>query len=105
MKKLIATFFVAAIVAVNALAQAPPTLTIVPEPPGLPSDLFYGSVKVKPVRLRPGTNTPITIADYDFFIQQQYIDFLRRFPEPAGLKFYVDILNGCAPTDVECIKY
>jgi hypothetical protein len=105
MKKLVATVFMIGLIAVGALGQAP-TLKIVTETPGLPSDLFYGSVKVKPVRLRPGTNTVITIADYDFFIQQQYIDFLRRFPESAAaLKFYTDILNGCAPSDTECIKY
>jgi len=104
MKKLVATIFMIGLIAVGALGQAP-TLKIVTETPGLPSDLFYGSVKVKPVRLRPGTNTVITIADYDFFIQQQYIDFLRRFPEPAGLQFYVNILNGCAPSDAECIRY
>jgi hypothetical protein len=105
MKKLVATVFMIGLIAVGALGQAP-TLKIVTETPGLPSDLFYGSVKVKPVRLRPGTNTVITIADYDFFIQQQYIDFLRRFPEnAAALKFYTDILNGCVPSDTECIKY
>jgi hypothetical protein len=105
MKKFVATIFMIGLIAVGALGQAP-TLKIVTETPGLPSDLFYGSVKVKPVRLRPGTNVVITIADYDFFIQQQYIDFLRRFPESAAaLKFYTDILNGCAPSDTECIKY
>jgi hypothetical protein len=113
MKKLAATLFLTIFAAITVLGQAP-TLTIVTETPGLPSDLFYGNVKVKPVRLRPGTNTPITIADYDFFIQQQYIDFLRRFPEPScpqlaptkcGLDFYLPILNGCNPADTECIKY
>jgi len=106
MKKFAATLFLIGMVAVAAFAQAP-TLKIITETPGLPSELFYGSVKVKPIRIRPNTNPPvvITIADYDFFIQQQYIDFLRRFPEPEGLKFYVDILNGCVPSDVECIKY
>jgi len=105
-KKFAAAIFILGLLAVGALGQSP-TLRIVTETPGLPSELFYGNpgVKVKPVRLRPGTNIVITIADYDFFIQQQYIDFLRRFPEPAGLKFYVDILNGCAPSDTECIKY
>jgi hypothetical protein len=105
-KKLAATIFMIGLIAVGALGQAP-TLRIVTETPGLPSELFYGNpgVKVKPVRLRPGTNIVITIADYDFFIQQQYIDFLRRFPEADGLKFYVDILNGCAPSDIGCIKY
>ncbi|MDT4896054.1 MAG: hypothetical protein QOH25_1131 [Acidobacteriota bacterium] len=107
MKKFVATLFITALIAVNALGQSdpPPTLKIVTESPGLPSELFYGNIKVKPLRLRPGTTTPITIADYDFFIQQQYLDFLRRFPEAAGLKFYLDILNGCNPSDVECIKY
>ena len=104
MKKLAATLFLTIFVAITVLGQAP-TLEIRTETPGLPSELFYGGVKVKPLRFRPGTPTLITIADYDFFIQQQYIDFLRRFPEPEGLKFYVDILNGCVQSDVECIKY
>ena len=47
--------------AVPVLAQSPPTLRIVTETPGLPSELFYGNIKVKPVRLRPGTNQAITI--------------------------------------------
>jgi len=105
MKKLVATFFLTILIAGAVFAQTPPTLRIVTETPGLPSELFYGDIKVKPLRLRPGTNTVITIADYDFFIQQQYIDFLRRFPEPSGLQFYLDILNGCVSTDIECIKF
>ncbi|HEX6719287.1 MAG TPA: hypothetical protein VF088_19430 [Pyrinomonadaceae bacterium] len=105
MNKLIATFFLTILIAATGFAQSPPTLRIVTESPDLPSELFYGDIKVKPLRLRPGTNTVITIADYDFFIQQQYIDFLRRFPEPAGMQFYLNILNGCQSTDTECIKY
>lgn len=105
MKKLIVTCFLTVLIAATAFAQSPPTLRIVTETPGLPSDLFYGDIKIKPLRLRPGTNTVITIADYDFFIQQQYIDFLRRFPEPAGMQFYLNILNGCHPSDIECIKF
>jgi hypothetical protein len=114
MKKPAATLFLIGLLAVGVFGQAP-TLTIKTETPGLPSELFYGSVKVKPVRLRPGTNTVITIADYDFFIQQNYIDFLKRFPEagPDGvygtaddpMKFYLDILNGCNSADLECIRY
>ena len=106
MKKFVATLFITALIAVNALGQSdpPPTLRIVTESPGLPSELFYGNTKVKPLRFRPGTTTPITIADYDFFTQQQYIDFLRRFPEPAGLQFYLDFLNRCNSSDTECVK-
>ncbi len=105
MKKLAATFFLIILISMTGFSQSPPTLRIVTESPGLPSELFYGDMKVKPLRLRPGTNVVITIADYDFFIQQQYIDFLRRFPEPAGMQFYLNILNGCVPSDIECIKY
>jgi len=105
MKKLAATIFLTVLIAGTAFSQSPPTLRIVTETPGLPSELFYGDIKVKPLRLRPGTNTVITIADYDFFIQQQYVDFLRRFPEPDGMVFYLNILNGCQNTDVECIKF
>lgn len=105
MKKFVATISLMVLIAVTGFAQSPPTLRIVTETPNLPSELFYGDVKVKPLRLRPGTNTVITIADYDFFIQQQYIDFLRRFPEPEGLGFYLNILNGCNPADTECVKF
>jgi hypothetical protein len=41
----------------------------------------------------------------DFFIRQQYVDFLQREPEREGLQFYMDILNGCHPADAECSKY
>ena len=82
-------------VAVPVLAQSPPTLRIETETPGLPSELFYGNIKVKPVRLRPGTNQVITIDDIDFFVQQQYIDFLGRMPDSTGFKNWNDTLNGC----------
>ena len=107
MKKIAATFFLTVLISVAGYSQTPPTLRIVTETPGLPSELFYGDIKVKPLRLRPGTNTVITINDFDFFVSQQYIDFLKRFPEPAGLQFYLDTLNPnkiCQPSDVECIK-
>lgn len=115
MKKFVVSLFLTAFIAANVIAQDPaPTLRIVTETPGLPSELFYGTLKVKPLRFRPGTTTPITIADHDFFIQQQYIDFLRRFPDAGpdnvygtaddGLQFYLNILAGCN-NDVECVKF
>lgn len=82
-------------VAVPVMAQTPPTLRIVTETPGLPSELFYGNIKVKPVRLRPGTTTPITITDIDFFVQQQYIDFLGRMPDSTGFANWVATLSAC----------
>lgn len=94
-KQVVITLLLLAISALTVSAQSPPTLRIVTETPGLPSELFYGDVKVKPVRLRPGTNTPITIDDLDFFTQQQYIDFLTRFPEKAGFDSWMLYLSGC----------
>jgi hypothetical protein len=47
------------------------------------------------VRLRPGTNQVITIDDIDFFVQQQYIDFLGRMPDSTGFANWNTTLNGC----------
>lgn len=89
------SFLIIALMSAAVVAQSPPTLRIVTETPGLPSDLFYGNIKVKPVRLRPGTNQVITIDDIDFFVQQQYIDFLGRMPDGTGFANWNATLNGC----------
>ena len=80
----------------GALAQSPPTLRIVTETPNLPSELFYGDIKVKPLRLRPGTNTPITIDDADFYTAQHYLDFLRRFPDAPGWAHWTAEITMCS---------
>jgi hypothetical protein len=87
--------------ALTVWGQAP-TLHIVTEIPNLPSDLYYGTTKVKPLRLRPGTNTPITINDSDFFVNQQYLDFLSRFPDQSGFDFWVNQITSCNG-DATCI--
>src|SRR3712207_6240460 len=104
MRKFIIAFLGIALASTFALAQSQsaPTLRIVTEDPTLPSDLFYGNLRVKPVRLRPGTNVRITIDDTDFFIQQHYIDFLNRFPEPNGWLAWQRTLDNCAPGDSRC---
>lgn len=79
-----------------------PTLHVVTEIPNLPSELYYGTTKVKPLRLRPGTNTPITINDADFFVNQQYVDFLSRFPDQSGFTFWTNQITSCA-ADAVCI--
>ena len=76
-----AALLVIGLAAICASAQAP-TLRIQTDDPNLPSDLYYGNIKVKPLRLRPGTNQPVTIDDNDFMVQQQYIDFLSQFRLP-----------------------
>jgi hypothetical protein len=98
MRKFIAAVLAVAFTAGAALAQSQqaPTLRIVSEDGNrLPSELMYGNTKVKPLRLRPGTNTPITIDDSDFFVQQQYVDFLSRFPDQSGFAFWQGEINQC----------
>jgi hypothetical protein len=102
-------FIVAALVVASAAAgaraqsQSAPTLRIVAEDGNrLPAELMYGNTKVKPLRLRPGTNTPITIRDTDFFVQQQYVDFLGRFPDQGGFAFWQGNITQCG-NDQGCI--
>ncbi|MDT7689398.1 MAG: hypothetical protein QOE46_2157 [Acidobacteriota bacterium] len=106
MRKFIAAIFAVALAASAALAQSQqaPTLRIVSEDGNrLPSELMYGNTKVKPLRLRPGTNVPITIDDSDFFVQQHYVDFLSRFPDQSGFAFWQNDINQCG-TNVGCIE-
>jgi hypothetical protein len=101
--KFVFALVITAFAALTVWGQAP-TLHIVTEIPNLPSELYYGNIKVKPLRLRPGTNTPITINDSDFFVNQQYVDFLSRFPDQSGFDFWVGqtIPDPCSGNS-ECI--
>lgn len=103
MKLTIASLIIV-VAGVMAFGQAP-TLQIVTADPNLPSELFYGNVKVKPLRVRPGTNPPqfITIDDSDFFTQQHYIDFLTRMPDSSGFNFWNGTFAPCAG-NAQCIQ-
>ena len=97
--KLVVTVLLVVLAGVSAFGQGSPTLRVVTDDPNLPSELFYGNVKVKPLRVRPGTNPPqiITINDTDFFVQEQYIDFFSRMPDPSGFNFWNADINNCSP--------
>ncbi len=95
MRLAVATVIIALAAIVTSAQTPPPTLRIVPDGPDLPADLFYGTIKVKPLRLRPGTVTPITINDADFFVSQQYVDFLSRMPDQSGFNFWTGEITGC----------
>jgi hypothetical protein len=99
--KLAVTVLFISLAASSAFAQAP-TLRIVAPDPNLPAELYYGNTKLKPLRLRPGTNTQITIDDTDFFVFQHYVDFLNRMPEPGGYADWQAVLNGCVPVSANC---
>ena len=103
--RLLTVTLMIAIAAAAALGQSQqaPTLRIVSEDGNkLPSELYYGNVKVKPLRLRPGTNTPITINDADFYVTQQYVDFLSRFPDQSGFNFWQGEITNCG-SNAGCI--
>ena len=104
MLKLTVITLTIALAAIAVVAQTPPpTLRIVePDGPNLPAELFYGNVKVKPLRLRPGTNQVITIDDSDFFVDQAYVDFLNRFPDVAGFGYWISQITVCG-SDQACI--
>jgi hypothetical protein len=95
MFKLTAITLTIALTGVIAMGQAPTLQIKTPDGPNLPADLYYGNVKVKPVRLRPGTNQVITIDDADFFVNQSYVDFLNRFPDPSGFSYWISQISGC----------
>jgi hypothetical protein len=92
------------VISVYGQTGGEPILRVVTEDPSLPSELFYGNTKVKPVRLRPGTSVPITIHDSDFFVQQQYLDFLNRFPDALGFAYWMDRLNTCAAPNCSLVE-
>lgn len=103
MRKIAIAFTLLTLLATSAFAQSSaPTLRIVTDDPTLPSELFYGDIKVKPLRLRPGTTTRITIDDSDLFVQQHYIDFLSRFPDADGFAAWMRVLSNCPAGDAEC---
>lgn len=102
MLKIIIAVLTITLAAASALGQAP-TLRIVTDDPNLPSDLYYGNIKVKPLRLRPGTNNVITIDDSDFFVSQHYIDFLNRFADQSGMDYWTAQIASCG-TNAACLN-
>lgn len=103
MRKLTILVLTVAFAAVSALGQAPTLRIVQPDGPDLPAELFYGTIKVKPLRLRPpavagGASTPITINDADFFASQHYLDFFARFPDQEGFTYWTNEIQSCINT-------
>src|SRR5438128_1526276 len=93
-----------ALTGVIAMGQAPTLQIKTPDGPNLPAELYYGNIKVKPVRLRPGTNQVITIDDADFFVNQSYVDFLNRFPDAGGFNYWISQISSCPAGDQLCVN-
>ncbi len=45
---------------------------------------------------------PNPIDRTDFFVRQQYLDFLGREPDPPGFAGWTSTINNCAPGDTSC---
>ena len=104
MFKLMTAVIAMVLASVAAMAQAPTLRIVQPDGPNLPAELYYGNIKVKPLRLRPGTNQVITIDDADFFVNQQYVDFLGRFPDQGGFDFWTNRITSCPAGDQLCVN-
>ena len=48
------------------------------------------------------TNGPNPIDSTNFFVRQQYLDFLGREPDPFGFAGWTSTINNCAPGDTNC---
>lgn len=62
-------------------------------------DIGWSTVTTTPPPPPPPTN-PIDTSD--FFVRQQYLDFLNRPADTSGLNFWVNELNSCG-TDQTCL--
>src|SRR6266568_5319105 len=69
-----------------------------------PSGASLGSQSTTTVMITDNetTNGPNPINNTNFFVRQQYIDFLGREPDPGGFAAWVGVINGCAPHDTSC---
>src|SRR5262249_1487702 len=49
-----------------------------------------------------GSPAPNPVDSTDFFVRQQYLDFLNREPDASGFAFWQNEINSCG-TDAQCI--
>ncbi len=85
----------------DSYAEGPETFTI-----GLnsPSGATLGAQSTATVTItdNDATNGPNPIDNTNFFVRQQYIDFLGREPDPPGFAGWTSTINNCAPGDTNC---
>lgn len=51
----------------------------------------------------PPTTNPLDNADAQFFVRQQYYDFLNREPDPEGLAYWANQITECG-TNTACVN-
>jgi hypothetical protein len=72
--------------------------------PGWDARFGYGKLNIAAaVNAAMNLNGSNSIDDPAFFVRQQYLDFLNRFPEPAGFNDWLRVLNSCG-NDQQCLQ-
>src|SRR5207245_6889696 len=69
-----------------------------------PSGTALGSPNTATVTITDNetVNGPNPIDDTNFFVRQQYIDFLGREPDPFGFNGWVNTINNCSGDTTQC---
>ncbi len=85
----------------DAYAEGTETFTI-----GLsnPTGAALGSPNTATVTItdNDSSNDPNPIDSTNFFVRQQYIDFLGREPDPPGLAGWISTINNCSGDTTQC---
>ena len=68
--------------------------------PGSPNPAVVTIIDNDPITVLP---LPNPIDDPQFFVRQQYYDFLNREPDPSGFSFWTNQITSCG-TDLQCIE-
>ena len=69
-----------------------------------PNGATLGAQSTATIRItdNDSSNGPNPIDSTNFFVCQQYIDFLGREPDPFGFAGWTSTINNCAPGDTNC---
>jgi hypothetical protein len=68
--------------------------------PGSPNPVAVTIIDNDPITVLP---LPNPIDDPQFFVREQYYDFLNREPDPSGFSFWINQITSCG-TDAQCIE-
>lgn len=72
--------------------------------PGWDPRFGYGKLNVAAaINAAMNLNGGNSIDDSAFFVRQQYLDFLNRFPEASGFNDWLRVLNNCG-SDQQCLQ-
>lgn len=89
----------------DAYVEGNETINLTLSNPNPATTSIAAPVTVSLTILDNDTATPTTnpIDDTNFFVRQQYLDFLNREPDSGGFAYWTNLINGCG-TDANCIN-